>query len=79
MLVLLASPEETPTEQQFILVSLASFELAINACTDDHKFITCRTAVLDVRIIFRRIFGKWDVGVWTGLGWLRIGTGGGRL
>jgi hypothetical protein len=25
------------------------------------------------------IFGKWDVGVWTGLGWLRIGTGGGRL
>jgi hypothetical protein len=27
----------------------------------------------------RRIFGKWDGGVWTGLGWLRIGTGGGRL
>jgi hypothetical protein len=22
---------------------------------------------------------KWDVGVWTGLGWLRIGTGGGHL
>jgi hypothetical protein len=30
-------------------------------------------------IILRRIFGKWDVGVWTELGWLRIGTGGGRL
>ena len=22
---------------------------------------------------------KWDVGIWTGLGWLRIETGGGRL
>jgi hypothetical protein len=34
---------------------------------------------VDGRIILRRIFGKWDVGVWTGLAWLRIGTGGGRL
>jgi hypothetical protein len=25
------------------------------------------------------IFRKWDVGVRTGLGWLRIGTGGGRF
>jgi hypothetical protein len=25
------------------------------------------------------IFRKWDVGVWTGLSWLRIGTGGGHL
>jgi len=22
---------------------------------------------------------EWDVGIWTGLGWPRIGTGGGRL
>ena len=22
---------------------------------------------------------RWDVGIWTGFGWLRIGTGGGRL
>ena len=22
---------------------------------------------------------KWDLGVWTGLSWLRIGTGGGYL
>jgi hypothetical protein len=29
---------------------------------------------VDGRIILRRIFGKWDVGVWSGLGWLRIGT-----
>jgi len=32
-----------------------------------------------VRIILRWIFRKWDVGVWTGLSWLRIGTGGGHL
>jgi hypothetical protein len=29
--------------------------------------------------IIRWIFRKWDVGVWTGLSWLRIGTGGGHL
>ena len=29
--------------------------------------------------ILRRIFRKWDVGVWTGLIWLRIGTGGRHL
>jgi hypothetical protein len=27
----------------------------------------------------RRIFRKWDVGLWTGSCWLRIGTGGGHL
>jgi hypothetical protein len=30
------------------------------------------------RIILVWIFRKWDVGVWTGLGWLRIETGGGQ-
>jgi hypothetical protein len=34
---------------------------------------------VDGRIIFGWIFRKWDVGVWTGLGWLRIETGGGHL
>jgi hypothetical protein len=34
--------------------------------------------VLDGRIILRWIFRKWDVGVWTGSSWLRIGTGGGH-
>jgi hypothetical protein len=29
--------------------------------------------------ILRWIFRKWDVGVWTGLGWLGIETGGGHL
>jgi len=34
---------------------------------------------VDGRIILRCNFRKWDVGAWTGLGWLRIETGGGRL
>jgi len=34
---------------------------------------------VDRRIILRGIFRKWDVGVWTGLIWLGIGTGGGLL
>jgi hypothetical protein len=34
---------------------------------------------VDGRIIFRWIFRKWDVGVWTGLSWLRTETGGGHL
>ena len=31
------------------------------------------------RIILRWVFRKWDVGIWTGSSWLRIGTGGGHL
>jgi hypothetical protein len=34
---------------------------------------------VDGKIILRWIFRKWDVGVWTGSSWLRIGTGGGHL
>ena len=34
---------------------------------------------LDGRIILERISRKWNVCIWTGLGWLRIQTGGGRL
>jgi len=34
---------------------------------------------IDGKIILRWIFKKWDVGTWTGLIWLRIGTGGGIL
>jgi len=35
--------------------------------------------VVDGNIILICIFRKWDVGVWTGSIWLRIGTGGGHL
>jgi hypothetical protein len=34
---------------------------------------------VDGRIIMRWIFRKWDVEVWTGSIWLRIGTGGEHL
>ena len=34
---------------------------------------------VDERIILRWIFRKWDVVVWTGLIWLRIGTVDGHL
>jgi hypothetical protein len=34
---------------------------------------------VDWRIILRRIFMKWDVGVWTGLSWLGIETSGWNL
>jgi len=34
---------------------------------------------VDGRKILSWIFRKWHVGVWTGLSWLRIGTGGGHL
>jgi len=34
---------------------------------------------VDGRIILRRIFRKWDVGLWPGWSWLRIGTVGGHL
>ena len=34
---------------------------------------------IDGKIILRWIFRKWGVEAWTGLMWLRMGTGGGLL
>ena len=34
---------------------------------------------VDGWIILGWICRRWDVGIWTGLGWPRIETGGGRL
>jgi len=43
------------------------------------KPLTWTDPSINGRIILRRIFRKWDVGLWTGSIWLRIGTGGGHL
>jgi len=40
---------------------------------------TLRNPGVDGRIILKWIFRKWDVGEWTGLIWLRIGTDCGHL
>jgi len=34
---------------------------------------------LDGKIIFKLIFKEWGEDAWTGLIWLRIGTGGGHF
>jgi len=34
---------------------------------------------VEVRIELRWMLRVWDVGVWNGSSWLRIGTGGGQL
>jgi len=34
---------------------------------------------VDGWIILGRISRRWDVGIWTGLGWPRVGTGGGSF
>jgi len=38
------------------------------------------TYVLNIHnVIYEWIFRNWDVEVWIGLRWLKIGTGGGHL
>jgi len=34
---------------------------------------------VDGRIILRQVVREWDLVVWAGSSWLRIGTGGGHL
>jgi len=34
---------------------------------------------VDGRVILKWIFREWDVGVWIGSSWLRVGTGSGYL
>jgi hypothetical protein len=38
-----------------------------------------RNPGVDGTVILGWIFRKWDVGVWTGLSWRRIETGGGQF
>jgi len=39
----------------------------------------CGDLVVDGWIILGWISRSWEMGIWTGLGWPRIQTGGGRL
>ena len=41
--------------------------------------VLCTPDDVDGWTILGRISGRWDVGMWTGLGWPRIETGDGRL
>jgi len=41
--------------------------------------VDLRDRGVDVRIILRWIFERWDMGVWTTSRWLRLGLGGGHL
>ena len=52
-------------------------ERRINGFGEERDYL--EDSGVDGRIILRWIFRKWDVGVWTGSSWLRIGTGGGYL
>ena len=51
--------------------------------SDELQFLNFLSANEDVGvdgwIILGWISRRWDVGIWTGLGWPRIETGGGRL
>jgi hypothetical protein len=58
--------------------SLHFWEICCRLCRA-HRRWPPPSPVDDRRIILRWIFRKWDVGLWTGSIWLRIGTGGGNL
>ena len=66
----------------FLLIHLPDFRDGSHLCVLIGDFrarnYSCIPGV-GGKIILRLIFRKWDVGVWTGSRWLRIGTGGSHL
>jgi len=83
------------TNQNSIQEEIKSRLKSRNACYHSVKNLLSSRAVLPTQYcsgykikknemggscsILRWIFRKWDVGVWTLLSWVRIGTGGGHL
>jgi hypothetical protein len=56
------------------------FYRSLNLAAKTERRVGCNGGIdLDMKIILRRVFTKWDVGVWTLSSWFRIGTGGGHL
>ena len=69
------APRPTPKLEDHLLSAVRDFLFNIFAAT----FHIGGDPGADGRIMLRWIFGKWDMGVWTGSRGLRIGTGGGQL
>jgi len=46
--------------------------------SEEFVFILASAGTITI-LILGWISKRWDVGMWTGLGWPRTGTGGGRL
>jgi hypothetical protein len=53
--------------------------MSLLSVSDYIKMVQWGDPGVDGRIVLRRIFRKRDMGVWTGVGWLRIETGGEHL
>ena len=58
---------------------MTSFFCVVLFCRNWREGDHWRDLGVNGQIILGRISRRWDVGVWTGLGWPRIETGGGRL
>jgi len=58
-------------------MTLAPFCIRINVCVRERDH--WGDLGIDGWIIIGQISRRWDVGIWTGMGWPRIETGGGCL
>jgi len=54
-------------------------QIGVRISAPNHCSLYWADLGVDGWIILGWISRRWDVGIWTGLGWPRIGTGGGRL
>ena len=69
---------------QLLLISDSTEDLLTYRCIGScwgsrREGAHCGDLGVDGWIILGWISRRWDVGIWTGLGWPRIGTAGGRL
>ena len=62
-----------------VAIDCASVRCWVHNFKSSDKEIHWGDLGVDEWIIIGWISRRWDVGIWTGLGWPRIETGGGRL